>query len=505
MTNTRWITTKGLSAALITFFISSHAFSKSQINSEFELTLPRQFQQHLIEKKWESLVNKEFQANWQFPDQQMNAQEVPVRIRQLSLKVKTLLQKPSLEESQSILKLSSKNLQAELHMGEVSVDHVVERVVGGIIGRFRVQAQCKDVVLNLQPGKGSFSVILSPQVENVKAGIQVESVDLAWLPGSWVAQGFQCEGVEGFEELIRAEINKIANDSVRFVEPQKELIKKYVQESLQSFQFDYSQMRQLIAVRPDIRLLMKVDEYRDLGGNGAKLKGQLEIEFLRAPDQALKTLTLSASTDSERASEAQLRLPKDFLKEVLLRSYSANSWLHQVTSDRIPGFSSVMGSRLVQFFIWPELMKYPKSSRFKFDVYSNKDIGIQGDGLRYQVKAPLYSKMMAPKENTYVPFMNFSMPFTSSVQLKVSGGQAQATFVNPTLSLSSSWDNVYVNRYNPSRRFSSNTIRDRIVSSLDGKTVSVALPKIPVAEGISLTIHKMLAPAGKDIVFQLVP
>ncbi len=188
MTNTRWITTKGLSAALITFFISSHAFSKSQINSEFELTLPRQFQQHLIEKKWESLVNKEFQANWQFPDQQVNAQEVPVRIRQLSLKVKTLLQKPSLDDSQSILKLSSKNLQAELHMGEVSVDHVVERVVGGIIGRFRVQVQCKDVVLNLQPGQGSFSVVLSPQVENVKAGIQVESVDLSWLPGSWVAQ-----------------------------------------------------------------------------------------------------------------------------------------------------------------------------------------------------------------------------------------------------------------------------------------------------------------------------
>ncbi len=505
MTNTRWITTKGLSAALITFFISSHAFSKSQINSEFELILPRQFQQHLIEKKWESLVNKEFQANWQFPDQQINTQEVPVRIHQLSLKLKTLLQKPSLGDSQSVLKLSSKDLQAELHMGEVSVDHVVERVVGGIIGRFRVQAQCKDVVLNLQPGQGSFSLVLSPQVESAKAGTQVESVDLAWLPGGWVAQGFQCVGAEGFEELIKSEINKIANDSARFVEPQKELIKKYVQESLQSFQFDFSQPRQLISVRPDLRLLMRVEEYKDLGVSGAKLKGQLEIEFLRAPDQGLKTLTLSETPEQGNASEAQLRLPKDFIKEVLLRSYSANSWLHQVTSDRIPGFSSVMGSRLVQFFIWPELMKYPKSSKFKFDVYSNKDINIQGEGLRYQVKAPLYSKMMAPKEGAYVPFMNFSLPFTSDVQLKVESGKAYATFENPTLSLSSSWDGAYVNKYSPSRRFSSSTVRDRILSSLDGKTVSVGLPNIPVTEGVALKINKMIAPKGKDIVFRLAP
>lgn len=505
MKKTSWITTKGLSAGLVAFFISSHAFSISQINSEFEMILPRQFQQNMIDKKWESFVNKEFQGNWQFSDQEIVSQEVPVKIKQISLKVKTHLQKPSLGQSQSVLELTSKDLQAQLNIGEISVDHVVEREVGGIIGRFRVQALCKNVVLDLAPGKGSFSVVVAPSVENTRAGTEVHAVNLSWLPGSWTSQNISCSGVQGFADLIKNEIYKIANDSARFVEPQKELIKKYVQDSLQNVQVDFSQPRQLIVARPDLSVVMLVDEYKDLGVDGARVRGKFEIQFLKAADQSLKVLTLDANAKEVKSSFASLRLPNNFVKEVMRRAYSANSWLHKTTSDKIPGFATLMNSRFSQFFVWPELMNFSKSAQFRFDVYSNKDVDLQGDGLIYQMKGNFLAKMQAPKGNSYVPFMNFTLPLTSKVQLKVDNGKAQATFVNPVLGLTPQWDSSYMSRYNPSTRFSSGTIRDRIVGAMWGTTVTVDVPAIPISSDLTLAIKKVLAPAGQDIVLQLAP
>ncbi|WP_374080406.1 hypothetical protein [Bdellovibrio bacteriovorus] len=450
-------------------------------------------------------MNKEFQGNWQFPDQEITSQEIPVKLKRLSLKIKTNLQKPALGNGQTVLELTSKNMQAELHMGEVSVDHIVEREMGGIVGRFRIQALCKNVVLTLAPGQGSFSVVVAPSVDSSRAGTEVQSVNLSWAPGSWTSQGIQCEGVQGFADILKEEINKIANDSARFVGPQKELIKKYVQDYVQNVQIDFSEPRQLIVARPDLSVVMRVEEFKDLGADGARVKGRFEIQFLRSPDQETKILTLDPNTETVKSEQARLRLPVNFVKEVMKRAYSANAWLHQVTSDKVPGFSTLMNSRFSQLFVWPELRNFSKSAKFRFDVYSHKDIDIQGSGLTYQMKSTLLSKMHAPKGGNYVPFMNFTMPLTSKVQLKVENGKAQATFVNPILGLTPQWDSTYVNKYGPNRRFSSGTIRDRIVGGLWGKTVTVAVPAIPLSEDLTLKIKKVIAPANQDIVLQLAP
>ncbi|WII71022.1 hypothetical protein QJS83_11170 [Bdellovibrio sp. 22V] len=450
-------------------------------------------------------MNKEFQGNWQFPDQEILSQDVPVKLKNISLQMKTFLHKPALGNGQSVLELASKNLNAEIHMGEVSVDHVVERVVGGIIGRFRVHALCKDVVLTLSPGKGSFAMVVAPQLGSTQAGMAVQSVHLAWEPGSWTTPEIKCEGVEGFDDLLRQEITKIANDSQRFVEPQKELIKKYIQDSLKEFKFDFGGAKQLVAMRPDVRILMKIDNYQDTGEAGALVKGHLEIEFTQSKTEEVKILTLDATKAMPVSSEAQLRLPKEFAKEVLRMAYGANSWIHQVYSNKLPGFSALTGSRFAQFFVWPELMNYSKSAKFLFDVYSNKDVDIQGAGTNYQVKATFLSKMQAPRSGKYVPFMNFTLPFSSKVQIKVDGGKAQAYFANPSLGMTPQWDASYVKKYGPNRRFSTSKIRDKIVSGLWGKRVTVQLPQIPIAEDLSLSVKKLIAPADQDMLLQLAP
>ncbi|KYG61332.1 hypothetical protein AZI85_09685 [Bdellovibrio bacteriovorus] len=475
------------------------------MNSEFQLALPRQFQENLISKKWESLVNQEFQGNWQFPDQEITTQDVPVKIKNISLKVKTHLEKPSLQNQQTVLQLTSKNLEAQLTIGEVSVDHIVERVVGGIIGRFRIQASCKNVVMTMIPGKGSMSMAVAPSVGSTNAAALVQSVDVGWAPGSWSSTGIQCEGVEGFADLLKTEIDKIANDSVSFIQPKKDLIRKYVQDYLQDIKLDFSSPRQLIVSRPDISVLMKVDEYKDQGEAGALIKGHLQIDFLNTKDSEVKNLVLTPGTAPMSSGEAQIILPKDFIKEVLLKAYSANAWLHKITSDKLPGFGSLMSSRFMQFFVWPALRDYSKSTKFLFDVYSNKDMEIQGGGLQYQAKANFYARMQAPRSGQYVPFVNWSVPFNSKINLKVENGKASATLVNPSLGMTPYYDASYVAKYSPNRRILYGTIRDKIISGIWGQTMTMEIPKIPLMEGVSLKVKKVLAPNNQDITLQLTP
>lgn len=491
-------------SALVTL-LSSHGFAKSQIKTEYELVLPKQFQQNLLNQKWTSFVNKEFAKNWQFPNQVITAQgSIPVQINDIFLHIKTQLKKPNLQDSQTALELSSLNLQALLTIGDVSVDHIVEREVGGIVGRFRLQAQCKNVQLEMKAGRGDFAVILTPNVGSVTAGGEIQAVRLGWAPDAWVVSSMQCAGAEGFDVILKEEIQKMAQDSESFVAPHKEFLRASVQAELDKIQFDFSGSKQLVMSRPDIKVMMSVDQLKDLGSQGLKVTGHFIVDFNRAPASEMKVLTLSGES-STSGGLASLRLPKDFIKETVKRSYAPNTWMHQFNSDKISGFVSLMRSRFLQFFVWPELMKYPKNSNFRFDVYSNKNLNIQGQGLDLQMQGSIYTQMQSPQNGRLAPFMDFTVPMKTQIKLQVQNGIFTADLGTPTLSLNAQWNPAYLASHRVSQNFSAGTIQSRIIEALAGQKITTVLPRIPVTEGLALKIKSARVNSARDLVLDLSP
>lgn len=499
--------TKTLSATLFAFLISQNAFSSSVIDSEFELQLPRQFQEKLINDKWNKLSTKEFSGNWKLSDQIIQTSQVPVSFKGITLAVKTHLKKPTVADSQALLQLVSQDLSAEITIGEVSVDTVIEKEVGGMIGKFRIQAKCENVPLVLNSGAGEFSLTLAPAVGSVKIGGEVKDVGMSWKSGAWNMGNFTCSGAEGFDVVLKDEIKKVSDDSASFVNPQKDVLKKYVAQYLSAHDLDLSLPRSLVSVRSDVTTTMVIDQYtEDSKTQAMNAKGRIRVEFKNSTTGNTKTLVLSKTAVTlNQGTEAGLVLPADFIKAVMSEAYSANSWVHKLNSSQIPGFSTLMGSRFSQFFVWPELMNYSKSAKFLFDLYSNKDPQIAGSGLNYKVNLNLLSRMQAPKGSSYVSFMNFVMPFSSNVALTVNSGVMTTSFSGVGLGLSPQWDASYVARYSPSQKFSSGTIRDRIVGSLEGQTVKMKLPKIPLTEGVLLRVESLKALSNSDLLLRLAP
>ncbi|UYL08543.1 hypothetical protein B9G69_015980 [Bdellovibrio sp. SKB1291214] len=491
-------------AALLT---SQQAYSSATVESEFELVLPKQFQKNLIEEKWKTLINKEFQANWQFPDQTVSAQNgVQVELKGVSLSLKTQLQKPDLSTAQTQLILQSKDLSAQMTIASISVDQWIEQTVNGITGRFHLQASCANVVLNMKAGMGAFSVAVSPEVASAAAGGEVEDVSLSWQPDAWSVQAFNCIGADGFSDIVNEQISQISMDSAAFVNPKKALLISYLNEYVGKINFDFSAPRELVSGRSDIKVSMMVDSFDDTNPEQMIAKGRVIMTFTRSSQTGSKSLTLSKDDPKYSAStQAMIRLPGGLAKEIITQAYSADSWVHQFYSNQISGFSTVMNSRFVQWFVWPELMDYPKSSKFLFNVYSNKDPKITGSGLKYGVSFKLLSQMQAPKNGKYIPFMNFVVPFSSNVAVGIADSKASVKFTNTSLDLKYSWDASYVKKYSPKTRFAGSTIEDKILGAISGKTMSVALPAIPLMDGVNLKVKKASTLSNSDLLLQLAP
>ena len=474
------IRAKAAAVVASSLLLSSTSFSASLLESEFEIKIPRQFQQNLIQQKWKS---QEFTQNWQFPQQTFVSQDIPIVFEGMSLAMKTRLKQPQVGSAdKTVLNLTSTNLEATIHVDAIVVDHVIEKEVGGIIGRFRIQARCENVILNMKKDAGSFTLSLSPRVTAGQIGANVQGFELAWQPGAWTLQNdLKCEGAQGFDSLIQEQVQVVAQDSNKFLTPQKPLISDYLEKYFSTLNFDLSAPRELVSSRTDIKTSLVFDETKEDAAQGLWAKGRVMIEFQKSTRNKNQKLVLQTSIYAEDAgSQVLVRLPQEFAREVMSEAFSANSWNQRIDSNSLPGFSDLMGSRWTQLFVWPELRQYSQSAKFLFDLSSKKDLEVTGKGLQYSVKSTVLSKMWAPRSTAYVPFMNFTVPVTSQVQLSVSKGVLKAKLPNPVLGLSYSWDADYVRKYSSSQRFSASTIRDKIQSGLVGKTMSYTLPKIPL-------------------------
>lgn len=502
---------KSLRTASLFVFLFWGVFSRAEtvVESEFELFLPRKFQQNLIDTKWKDLLNKEFQLNWQFPDQAMTSEQgIHVQLQGVSLQIQTILEKPLLGSAQNDLELQSRDLQAQMVISNVFVDQDIIKTVGGITGQFHIKAQCHDVTLNLKKNLGDFKISLKPEILANQGRAEVQDISLAWQSRAWVAQDFQCSGAEGFVNLVQQEVQKISADSAAFINPHKAQMISYLQQYMNSKEIDFSQPRKILSGRTDVDISMVVDRFDDTNLESILVKGRLIIRFTRNTKDERKYLNLLLNNSTfydHNVNQAQLRLPVNFVKEMVAQSYVANSWIHKFSSDKISGFSSLMSSRFMQFFVWPELMRYPKNSLFEFDFYSDKDVLVSGKGLQYRLSMNLLTKMLAPQNGSFVAFMNFSTPLQSQLQLSVQDGLTRVQFSNTALSLRYQWDSQYIKNFSPRTRFSASMIQSRILSSLSSSGITFQLPKIPLSEGLMLGVKSVRELSNAEILLRLAP
>jgi hypothetical protein len=488
----------------ISFFISRAVNATSVVESEFEMLLPRQFQQNLIDTFWRNFESREFKFAWDIPDQSYQAPDTKVDLSGINLSIRSFLKKPSVDTGGDSVILESRGLSAALNIKSISIDQVIEREIGGVIGRFRVQAQCENVVLNMKPGAGVFRMTLKPVFRGSLIRAEVESVELSWRTDAWEIGSLNCTGAQGFDDVIREEVLKLTGNSAALIEKYKSVLDKYVEDYVHAQSVDISESHTVASIRPDIKVSLRLT---GLDGSRASslLKGYLHVEFTKAQNRGMISLKLSNSSFSEVVTTgAILRIPEEFVTTVIKQAFVADSFIRRVSSEKIPGFSSLMQSRLTQFVVWPELTRYPKSTEFLFDVSTASNLALSGKDLLYSIQTGLTAQMYAPQGGQYVPFMDFDIPLKSNVRLSVDNGQVKTKFTQVNLDLIGTWEKSYLDRYGAYLRFSRGRIVTRVKQGLEGAESTFKLPQIPVTSRLSFAVDSVKAsPRTNDLYIYL--
>lgn len=476
--------------------------AKTRVASEFELLLPRPFLQDLVDQQWQIFQKDEFTFSWAVPDRNYATPDGEVLLSGLQLDAATKFHEPQLEADGESVSFVSKDLRADLSIQVISIDQYIEREVGGVIGRFRIQARCENVRLKMKPGQGIFTMRLRPTFNRAVLGVQVEDVSLHWTTAAWELAPLTCTGAEGFEDLIAAEILRLSGDD-SVAQEHKNILLEFARSFASAHVIDLSKPRELTSPWPGLKLSLQMQDFV-VRPESAVLRGVLRVDFIHqgSGDEIFLKLPSGAS-DSDSVVTAQLRIPESFVLVLARQLFASHSWKKRLSSEQIPGFRTLMSSRWTQFFVWRELLRFSKSAEFLFDVSPAKDPLVKGSKLRYQVRTAIAARMYAPKGGHYVPFMDFNIPFTSRVHLGVGRGNLTADFREVNLELQGQWVPSYLRTYHPYRKFAAAKIQPRLRQAAEGTSFTYALPVFPLGDLLNLRLEKLKSSSGGVLEFYL--
>jgi hypothetical protein len=485
--------------------MAQFVYATSVVQSEYELKLPRRFQQTIIDKLWETLQREVFSTELPLPDQSIHAAETEVLLSGIKLDFQTKLQKPQVPTQGPHLDLESRDMTARLRIQAISVDQYIVREVGGVVGRFHLVARCENLSLQSKPGQAQFKMRLEPVLNGPRVSSHLEDMEISWSKDAWVLAPMTCTGAQGFEDVVTAHVLELTRNSEVLAEHKAELM-TYVQTYLNTKTVDFSKPRILSSGRPDIQYFMEITDLKSDAQN-LSARGLLTVHFKNIKSGMVSLALDKATSSPAPAGAVQLRVPEKLLETLIEKAFVPGTWSERIAAAQVPGFSALISSQLATCLLWPELRKFNPQAPFVFEVGTEVPVVMNGTDLNYQVEGVLGVQMYAPKiqneKTALVPFMNFSIPLQSDIQVRLQQGRLSAAFTHVAMEIHPLWNPSYVSAYHPNLKFGVAALQKRLVKAAEGLRLEYALPRFQLMGGVALQLQNVSVASGRDLIFNL--
>ncbi len=314
-------------------------------------------------------------------------------------------------------------------------------------GSFLVEAQCESLEIKLS---GAARLKWDESTRNLNF--------VSWKSheGQTDVQGKNCTGVKGFEVYL-SRIFKKSEFIEKLIKDRQEELKTWLMEKSTPFYNDWQSLGSLYWKLT--RIMPGEGQVLGTGTFYLRESGEERREFkLQSPNLV---------------DQPALIVPQDFLKRWM------RSWLIEQTggfnwkSSDIPEFRSLMRSRFLQFFFWPELMSFPKSTVFTFQFrhFEITDVETLGKN-QISLKAVIDGEIVSDSKG---PYLNVKWDLPLIIVLHPENGELKIHIADvgssPELSLSRS----YVYKY--SKGFPRSHIQKAIREQLQDKVWTFSMPK----------------------------
>jgi hypothetical protein len=337
------------------------------------------------------------------------------------------------------------NSLLDINVERLSIDQVIQKEINGIVVRVHLKANCGPIVLHQNGANAAADLRFDWSGDDPSA--EIASLDLNWAPGSWTLEDFSCTGPNGLDSVLHDEIVKRFNDAKAF--------KPYLVSFLSAFM-----KAQTVGVMQKLRSPLTVKA-------GSSMLRLLVGKLVPTSSGVVANISVSKASDAVPAVDATLptdstlsHLPKD--RPAIVGDLSALQFMmHTELSNRpdyltvdlqqVSAFAKLMKSRFLQFFVWRDLWKYPKTNPFYLRIKTPSSLTLEksSDG-SLKTSLSLYSVIQSYRDSKWWSYVIASANADASVALSVANGVMTYSTTLEPMNLKMDYGPEYKTEYKPS-------------------------------------------------------
>jgi hypothetical protein len=219
---------------------------------------------------------------------------------------------------------------------------------------------------------------------------------------------------------------------------------------------------------------------------GLLFKGNLYIDDAGSPSATPAPLSVSPENLKSLGSTPALIVSKSSIEVATQR---VSQWQNiEVNMNVVPSFRRLLRSRLFQFFVWPDLLNYPKDAPFTLLAKTTGTPSVRfGDGLNVSVDGSVSSRIISQRDGRSWNYVLANTNARASGTLRVANGRLEVDMDDSSVRSSYIFGRDYTNLFRPTTWFASGIIDDALAErfkSLEDSAIS--LPEIKLNDDLVL-------------------
>lgn len=427
--------------------------SSSRSNAKAQLHVPW----NLLSERLKTLVNEQAPGTAQkIEAQSLNVQEIVWQLDSGAATAALLVDTSSVNASGIEIGVKKANLEVDLN--QITVDQVIERVIGGVRVRVHLNAVCGPIQIKQESATAKASFTIDWKTGSPVAALS--KLDLGWDPNSWTFNDFTCTGPSGLDTELREGIANYLRDPATF----KPYLETYIAENLKT---------QVDAALAQLRSPLKVGTGSEsvaltVGELSSVSTGLIaDITLTRAsksvpqpsPSPA-KSLPNEKSLARLSTSEPSLIGDIDLIEFVIQQKLRSQGEYYRINLQEIAGFHKLMHSRISQLFVWADLLKYPEDNPFYLNLANPKSLSLKkGSGSNLTASVPIYAISQSYREKKWWSWVVTKGSAKTSVALSLSRGRLKYETEISSATLKSAYGAAYYKEFD---KDAGNKIPDKI-------------------------------------------
>jgi hypothetical protein len=389
---------------------------------------------------------------------QMNFQEWTPKATNVNFQVQGGLS--TLQFDQNGVQAAANTLSAHLTVGQILIDQVIVRDIGGSQIQVRVQATCQPFEIQVS----NFS--LAAQAPFVRLADhwtpQLSTVSLQLPQGAWTVSPIVCQGPEGIDQKIASLIQTTLSQPASM----QEYLKSWLAPQLDQY---WGQIWK--SLTGEAWQNLKINSMSDPAAQGFFLYGNIETKSSGSvPLPSNLTAALSATVPQLFFStEAFAALVQENASSVKIENYD----LQQIES-----FSSFMHNRFLQFFMWPDLLNFSRSTPVLFSTLPDQTkvtLQAQKSGV-WNLQMQSMGVLRITRKGQLRNYINVGIGMTSTLTTEVKDSHLSLKTQNSKSNISWKFDSEYIRLFDPSTSISSTLLKKASTALFENRTIDQALP-----------------------------